>query len=102
MVRFFVARNCMETDPLRVIADATLQAIAERAAERVRLKARYRGGPDGIIEFVVQGPADMRMKEFLESLKAFKIVGELTVDRRVELAALGSTTEGHDLLCIEK
>jgi hypothetical protein len=97
MVRIYVIRALVEYDPLRVIADAQAQALAEREARALGLGARYTSIA-GCMELEISGEADPKMQQYLRALTKHRVVGRnVDVDTDAEEAALGDAAHGHNI-----
>jgi hypothetical protein len=99
MVRVYITRYIAESDPLQVIADATMQATAEREAKRIGLASEYLQTGE-FVELHITGEASEPMRDFLTTLRGFSIAERtIDVETQDEEAELGESADGHNV-CI--
>ncbi len=97
MVTVSMTRYTLASDPLEVIANARRQAVGEREARRLGLKADYQSKGD-FVDLRVPGSADQKMRNFLDALKGFGVTGcTVNVDAIGEETELGESVDGFDV-----
>lgn len=94
MVTVSMTRYTLESDPLEVISHARLQAVGEREARRLGLRAEYQSQGD-FIDLRVPSGADQKMRHFLDALKGFGVSGcTVNVNATEEETELGQSIDG--------
>jgi hypothetical protein len=88
--------------PARSHCRSSKQALAEREARRIGVKNEY--VQDGeFVELHVSGPADPKMREFLNALRGFGVFGcAVDVESAAEERQLGEAAEGFGISFVKK